>query len=251
MGSYPAGILMGLGLAFLQTFSCFSSRRFMAVVAASPLVLLSVSHVQMGLISLAILALSPVSVADLHAAWRPAAEAAGFYLMGQWCLFRALREQPASRISPLLGLKVVVLALMSVVWAKGSLSARQWLGVSLSASSAWFLNEIGGRLSPRVLVSVAGAVTGYALSDLHVVRVVQALESAPGSASLTGMAMSYLLCGMAGVPFACRGVGRSFRVWRHALPFTLSWLGSIWRCSLPVFARLAWSWETSSNRAAA
>ena len=99
----------------------------------------------------------------------PAVCSSMFYMIGQVCLFLVLRRVHASRVSPLLGLKIAILALITAfIIPGGAVTPLQWLAVGISVAAAFVLNESGGRLSPGLIVTVLTGCLFYSLSDMSI-----------------------------------------------------------------------------------
>ncbi len=220
------GIVFGLGAAALQSLSYLFSRAFLRRSGQSPWILLVVAHAIMGLAALMLLPWAYVPGAHLNGAvagW--ALSASGFYLAGQLAWFHALQHMDSSRVAPLLGAKILLLALLTVAGGGGWLSAAQWGAVLLAAGGVFVLNQTGGRLPARGLLAVAGAILGYSLSDLSIVRLVRATGLDNWRGAFFGAMLSYLVCGLALAPWLVRQrAARAPSTWRAALPFAVCWL---------------------------
>lgn len=221
------GVVFGLLAAMLQALSYLFSARFGIRYRASPLTLLVLMHVWIG--GAALLALPFVWHEQLliQTDWvLPLLGMTCAYLLAQLSLFQSLRYAESSRVSPLLGLKVVVLALIGSLWLAEAYSLQQWLAVGLCGGGAVWLSRCGGRVPLNALGWIALACIGYSLSDLCVVYLVGAFDGlALLHAAALGVALSYLLCGLGCLlwfPYLSQ---------RHLLlqstPVALSWLGAM------------------------
>lgn len=223
-----AGIGFGLGAAFCQTLAYLFSRQFIAQTSRSPVLLLIVSHLLMGLgAGVLLLVMQPNHMPPLSTFIAPLTGAALFYLVAQWGLFHVLCRFESSRVAPLLGLKVVVLAIMAVALFRHGLHPWQWAAVGLSAIAAWLLNEAGGRLPARSVGTLAVTIVCYCLSDLNVGRLVARLAPVQPSPALVGAAFSYLICAGCVLPFAFRRDLWRRRVWTLATPYAAAWFGAM------------------------
>lgn len=219
------GIGFGLGTALCQSIFYLVTRRFVGHTGKTPLLLLIVSHVIMGAMSVVLLAtLRPRSLPPLETYLAPLAGAGLCYLAAQFGLFSVLRHVESSRVSPLLGGKIVVLALFAVTLTHQDLRPLQWLAVGLSAGAAWLLNEAGGRVPVRCLCLLGLTIMGYCLSDLSIGVLMQRLAAMGPSASVIGAALTYALCGAIALPFVFRRDARDLRVWTLATPCACAWL---------------------------
>lgn len=235
--SLTIGITAGFAAALGQALSYLFSRRYVQRAGSDILALLVTSHVLMGGASVVLLAvLWPKLHAVTTACLVPLAAATLFYLGGQASLFWALRRAEASRVAPLLGLKILVLAVLVTLFQGQVLGPHRWGAVALALLAAFLINETGGRIPGQAIVAVLCAVSSYSLSDLYIVELVKALKPlGPVWAPPVGVGLNYLLCGVCSLPllFACRGECR--RTWSFAVPYAAAWFGGIF-CLFICFA---------------
>ncbi|MGN0878625.1 MAG: hypothetical protein ACI4WT_04130 [Oligosphaeraceae bacterium] len=233
------GFAAALFLALSYVFSGMSVRRFAGV---SPVSLLCRSHLVMGALSLVGLACvwSPAVVTGFGSYAWPLAGAVGFYLLGQSGLFMAQRAVDASRVVPLLGLKLLVLALVNMhllpllgLAEPERYGAWQWLGMGLTVVSAFLLNQAGGRIAWGGLCWIGVTCLGYALSDTCIKRLMDVMQGllTDGGAVRNALLSAFLCYVLAAVVSAAllpllrlpRGV-RAARVWGWLSPFAVCWL---------------------------
>jgi len=226
-----AGIALGLAAALCQSLSYVFSGRFVRTFHGPPHVLLAMAHVAMGLASVALLPLVlPEAMPDLRSYIWPLLGGVVFYLVGQVGLFLALRYADASRVSPLLGLKLPILAGISLLFLGAHYTLTQWVAVGLCLLAALVLNHSGARLRGRSLGWILLTCMGYCLSDLNITALVLRLQGAGMSlsrASMVGGFLSYGLCGVLAVLLLPTIPWRDGRRWRYALPFAAAWLGAM------------------------
>ena len=222
-----AGILLGFGAALAQSTAYLLSRVFLGREGRQAGgLLLVVSHVIMGGFSLVLLPL----VVPMGFDWRRfdllinAAAIAGFYLSGQFALFQALRTADASKIVPMLGLKILFLALFGMAFQGQTLSVTGWLAVLLAVGGVFMVNHSDGRLPRKALLIVMCAVVGYSFSDLSIVRMTSRLGTDGWRGIAFTAAMAYLMCGLGmSLLLPIYPAVRRRRVWRAALPYSLCW----------------------------
>jgi hypothetical protein len=147
--------------------------------------------------------------------------------MAQWGLFSILRRVESSRVAPLLGGKVLVLALITVLFARQPLHVAQWAGVALSATGAWLLNEAGGRIPASCLVTLGFTIIGYCLSDMNIASLMKRLAGATPHPAVIGTSLAYVLCGVAIIPVSFRRDLLRREVWTTAAPYAGAWLASM------------------------
>lgn len=224
------GIILGVAAAVSQSASYIFSKLFVRRFHRSVLNLLVLSHVIIGAICLAVLPF----VWPAH--WPPAGElalpvacASGFYVVGQGALFRALRRSDASRVAPLLGLKILMLVVISIVFLGAAYSARQWIGVLACVVAAMILNASGGPMARSSLLWVLLACLCYSLSDLGIKALVDQFRYLGlFRGAILSALLSYLLTALVAL-IALGVIERPSReMWRHALPFAVCWLLAMW-----------------------
>ncbi len=113
--------------------------------------------------------------------WRPAMTAAVFFL-GQVLTFMALAGE-VSVATPVLGLKILLVALFSTVLLAGDVPMIWWAAAALSTVAIGLLNRpikgvTTGSAVGRTVVLAAGAAVAFALSDVLVQK--WAPEVGPG-----------------------------------------------------------------------
>ena len=223
------GILTGLLAASFQAAAYVFSRQFMVRFNKSSLDLLALSHIIMGVISITALPFLWLdSMPEYQTFMVSLFGATLFYFAGQAFLLLAIQKVEASRVSPLLGLKILILALISFFILNQPLNGLEWLAVAISVFAAIMLNWTGGRIPLWSLVFVLLACFGYSLSDINIKMLVANFQEAGiVRASLLAVALSYTLSGFISLlllPFLS-GVTKS--MWRVALPYSLSWLAGM------------------------
>jgi drug/metabolite transporter (DMT)-like permease len=223
------GVLLGLGAAFFQSGSYLFSKRYVAAYEHGTPGLLVAAHCIMGIFSCALLPLflpahmPPVS----HVAF-PLVCGVASYLAAQASLFLSLTTADASRVSPLLGLKIIVLAAISIAFLGRQFGVLQWSGIAVSLGAAFLLGTSGTRLGRRGWAAVASACFFYSISDLCIRRLIEQFAYLGlFKASVLSVCLCYILAGAAAagsMPFVNV---RSVRQWRFAFPFAVLWFAGI------------------------
>ncbi len=223
------GVGLGIAAAFSQSVSYLFSRRFVMRHAAGTYHLLVLSHLIIGALSLAALPfLWPAQPPPLRPLALHALGSAFFYIAGQTALLIALRRAEASRLAPLLGLKVFILASISVILLGVSLETTQWLAVILSVAAALLLSRLGGALPVVSGVGTLLACVGYSLSDINVKLLVDNLGYLGLThATFLAVVCTYLLCAAAALAAFVAGPRYSRRLWIDAAPYALSWFAGM------------------------
>lgn len=235
------GIAAGLVSAACMSFSYLLSRHHAITSSAADkpaaaLGLLLRAHVIMGGMSAAAMALlQPSALPPLARFIGPLTAAAGLYLIGNAILFSLLKHIEASRLMPLLGLKVFLLAMIVALFFGSAPSAMQWLAVGLSVAATVVLQGTAGGLPKEALARVLVVCLCFALADLFIVRLIDALEPpARGSsgrlfAAVLAMLLNYVACGLACGPMVVAGwyrpvAGGAGHAWRAATAYAVTWL---------------------------
>lgn len=223
------GVTLGLGAASLQSLSYLLSRRYVQKPGRSVPHLLVHAHVWMAVVSVPMLLLLWTrEMPPLRQYVWPLVADAVAYLVGQAGLFYALRRTEASRVAPLLGLKIVLLAVLTSTILGESLGAQHWFAVFLAVTAAWTLNWTGGSLSLPALAGVMIACTGYTLSDFSIRLLIDALAPVPRLYAATiGVFLSYIVCGILVIPFLARWGSTRRQDWTESVFYAAVWLGSM------------------------
>ena len=254
------GIILGLLSAAAASLAYLYSRRY--AVRAVPetqagppwipsLRLLVTAHLWLGGVCLVVLPLLLAATGlrpdqPGHAAMTSAGVAL-FYLLGNVLLFLTLRLTDASRVAPLLGLKVVLLALAVALFTGDHLTPGQWLAVMMAAGAAVILGASGGRLPIKTVLMICVTCVCFALSDLCIRLMIPAwlphgAADAPQpqriTAAIAGMCLAYSGCGFAVaglLPVVLRGQAQGAgdrrkaltRAMRGGLPYAAAWFFSM------------------------
>jgi drug/metabolite transporter (DMT)-like permease len=219
------GVASGFVAAFFQSSSYIFTRRYVAAFRQSSLGLLISGHCIMGLFSAILLpfffpkTMPPVSQFDL-----PLFLYLFFYFGGQISLLFALKNVDASRVSPLLGLKIIVLAFIGVVFLKQPFHHLQWLSMCLSVVAACMLGFSGKKISFASFMWIVLACISYSLSDIFVRQMMCVfLYCGLFKASIITTCIGYTLCGLlACVVLIIYPVKQKVQ-WKFAFPFAFCW----------------------------
>ena len=221
------GIASGLACALAQSGAYVFSRLFVIRSRSAILHLMVLSHVLMGLASIALLmVMQPHDLPPISELAPSLLATAGFYALAQIGLLSLMRSETPSSIAPLLGLKIIVLAMFNLLLFGQHLRAAQWAAVVLCAAAALVLNATGAKLNRRTLTLVLCVCAGYSLSDLNITGLVHQLGE-PGSVrgAILGAAMCYALLGAASLPLMLilKGKWNVGAFVRFGLPYAVLW----------------------------
>ena len=218
------GTIVGFASAGCTAISYVSSRRFMTLSSRGSGQLTAMSFTLMGLASAAILPCFAGAVwPPYQTLILPLLVACGFFLIAQVTSFYVLTFVQASRLSPLLGMKVVTIAILTPVFLGTHISPMQWAAVVLSTVAAFLLIHIGGKLAWQATTGVATMVVCYSLSDIGIVKLVNALAGNGAMAAMIAVVLIYMMAGVFGVGCLIAYGIPDRGTWKLAMPYTVSW----------------------------
>lgn len=200
------GFLCGLGAAALNAGGYLFNARFLRRYH-SPFRLLIVSSLVMLTVSLPLLLI--LYPAGGLKEWRSFLLILGcwvlFFAFAQSCFFLAQQEIESSRLASLLGLKIVVLALIFMLFRHQHPAPLQWVAILMAAGAAFLINWSGKKwcLSLKGGLFVLFTLIGYSLEDICETLLVTCLmESGIGTLKSSVLAASacYTVSGIAFLP---------------------------------------------------
>lgn len=220
------GIIFGFLAAFFQSGSYICMRIFTSRHRNDIVKLLALSHILMGIFSVILVPFLWGENMPVVGQYLPELfSTAIFYLLGQFFLFAAILRSHPSRVSPLLGIKIFILAVISVIFFGESFSAAKWAAVIFSGGAVFLLSNSGKRLQWRCLFLALAACVSYSLSDLSIKELVENFEYMGifRAASLS-TCLCYILCGViGGVTLLFTYKNTTKDTWLFSLPFAISW----------------------------
>lgn len=165
------GIAVGLMAAFLQSCSYLASGRYVRVSGLPAWTLAMASGPGFAVLGGIVLFLfwpeHPEDVPWMHMLWLSV-----FVLVvstaGSWGQFAMQKWVDPSRASPLMALKIPVIAFIYAVVFGQHICSVQWLGVVMVVVSAFLLVGAGRRIPAMAFVALAFTCVGYAASDCTV-----------------------------------------------------------------------------------
>jgi drug/metabolite transporter (DMT)-like permease len=222
------GILCGLLAAFFQSLAYLATRHYVQPRGGGSRQMLVLAHLWMAATSVLLL---PIVWPAAWPAWQtwlpPLAITTFFYLLGQVGLVIALRFAEPSRISPLLGFKLVVVALLVTFLTADRLTAWQWVAVIMTIAGGAALNTTGGLAHRNAIFGVLLSATAYAFSDWNIKSLVDTLQHsgmATWRSFFLATVLVYLMCGLVALALLPRLGSRQKQDWLDAAPFAYSWL---------------------------
>jgi hypothetical protein len=246
--SMIAGLATGLTAAFCQSLSYHATRHYVQrrvgtrAGGGGSRQLLVLAHVWMGLFSVLLLwAVWPKTGVPVLRMLNPLLLMTVFYLAGQSATTFALRYAEPSRVSPLMGFKIVFLAVMATFLTQPRITGQgappgltwmQYVAAALAVVAALSLNYAGGSLRKRAMTSILVACITYSICDWNVTRTNLAVfELVPGvtalQASLVSAGLCYVLSAGVAVALLPAWGSRSGRDWVDAVPFSVIWFVAV------------------------
>jgi drug/metabolite transporter (DMT)-like permease len=223
------GILFGFGAAVFQSTSYVGSRVFSHKYPDKTLHLLSLSHIVMGVFAIALLPFVWPKTMPAFGVYAPSLIAcSGFYLFGQALLFIALKTSSASRVSPLLGIKVFILALIGIAFLGQKFGLLQWTAIVMSVIAAAMLSRTGEKLSLKGLLWILLTCVAYCLSDINIKILVNHFDYlGRANAVLLAVCLSYIVCGITAVTILFFLPRPTAAMFRYSLPFAVAWFAAM------------------------
>jgi drug/metabolite transporter (DMT)-like permease len=136
----------------------------------------------------------PVVALELY--WQPAL-AAAFFLLGQASIFLALKHGDVTVTTPVMGTKVLMVALFTVLFNAGDMPWRWWVGAGLSTLAVLLLHLGKGTGTPRMIgrtVLLAWlSASFYGLGDVFIQKWAPAWGAAAFAPAMFGWVGVYSL----------------------------------------------------------
>lgn len=234
------GIAAGLAAAFFSSISYLVSRHHGTRRPGGSRRLLVIAHLLMGLGCVPVAwqllpATKSLTAFTVPAVWVPCLISTLSYFGGQACLFHLLTRADASRLSPLLGLKIVAQALLLTVVLQRSLTPLQWVAVGLCGAAAVALQQGSSGVKLQVLGLLTLSCFGFAIADLGIVALIDGLEDELAVSRLRAgtiaMAITYVLGAAIVFPFVIAEYTRqpapTTKDWLAALQYSAAWMGAM------------------------
>lgn len=122
------------------------------------------------------------------------------YLLAQYLMIRALTISDSSIVSPLLTIKVPILALISVIFFEQSFSMLQVLCVTVIICLGFYFSSLAGRVKLGPLCLIALACTCFSTSDIAMTLFMKTLATSRFHQITAGICYEYFACALLAVP---------------------------------------------------
>jgi drug/metabolite transporter (DMT)-like permease len=220
------GIILGLGAASSNSVAYLFSRAFLHKHNESHFHLLAISHLMLGVVSVGLAAfLWPAQMPSFRDFGPSLMGTALFYLAAQTCFFMALKKTEASRLSPMLGAKIIILALISILFLDKSFTALQWMAIIFSFIAAVLLTGAGSRVPTLAIVLILATCLGYCMSDINIAKLIPYFEPEMGliPASMFSTSLYFIVCGAVSLVMLICLKDKPLAMWKDAIPFSILW----------------------------
>ena len=218
------GLFIAAISTVMQSAAFVFSRRFV-IRFGSPVELVVYSQLWMGILGAAAFAATAGGTAIPRSSefFAVAALFVLAYNVAFFCFFKAMSLVEASRLSSLLGLKVIVIALLALLFFHERLTFGRIAAVLLTAFAAAGMNFSGGRIGMSAGLFLGISLLGFATTDVTGARLVKLMPGASVThEAICAMSMCYIVLGaLSGAAFIRRKF--SLRLFLGALPYSVLW----------------------------
>jgi drug/metabolite transporter (DMT)-like permease len=211
------------------------------------LLLLTLAFMQMGMFSCLLLPVvwSPFPW-SFEVLW-PLFGAALLGMGGQLIFFVTLKTATPSQLTPLLALKIFILAFASILFLHKEISVLQWISIFFCFAATFLLNFSGRPIPLKGFLGILVTCCCYALADVCATMLIRRLDALGADHSaLLAVCLVYALSGMLGLILGGFMWSDLKRVspWKFALFFSVSFfiadvcLFAAFKLVGPVFANI-------------
>ena len=224
-----AGILAGICSAVLQSCSYIASAAYLKRHSSATGLLMHAQGVQFFFALPLLLAIMPgeamtARLLAANALWLV------IFTIAQFSMFAAQKTVEPSKIATWLGLKIVVLAVLTTIWPLDgeAVDAWRWTAILITISAAWVLNASGG-MKPgwKGAFFLASQIVVASLCDRQQVAIIGIFRDMGAGlfkASLLTLCLGYASFGLFALAYAAReGWRRALPKMRDASPFAVLW----------------------------
>lgn len=225
------GLLLGLAGAACQACNYAVTKACQERYRLTGLRLLTAEHVMMWLMVIVpFVGLGYYRTFNLHVACCLTAVVIP-YLAAQYAVNQAITLAEASIVSPLMAVKIPILALICVLFFGQRFAAGQIAAVVAILGLAWYLSAISGKIRLLPLAYTAAGCLCFSLSDLAITALTHELQPLPRAEAVAAAIMyEYVVAGALALPAVrlCRLKAREIgATWKLSLLWLLSMVGII------------------------
>jgi len=149
------------------------------------------------------------------------------FLVGQGCYFFTARLMEPSRLTTLLGLKLIFLVFLNMLFFSLVLAPGHWTAIILCIAAAFVMNHSGGRLTLKAFGALLLCCLFLAGSDIMDMLLVSAMPyESVISRGIAATALCYFSLGIVIAP-ALFFVKFDHKKLVSALPYSISWLAAM------------------------
>ena len=221
------GIICGLVAALSQCISYVFSKKYIHKDGTA-FQLLIASHLIMGVfatICLGILLLEN-DLPPFKDYWFELLKVNCFYMLAQLCFFMAVSKTEASRLAPLLGLKIIFIALFGISFLNAELNLVQWSAIALCLCGAIVSNWSGKSIPLHSALFLLVAIVGYSLSDINIKLLINCIEAQAGKGIVSiiiSASLSYFYLGMFSLPVFLLSPSMKVKHLKRSMGFSCWW----------------------------
>lgn len=225
------GIICGLAAALCQCISYIFSKKYIHKDGTA-FQLLITSHLIMGIFATICLGalLIKNDLPPFKDYWLELLKVDGFYLLAQMSFFIAISKTEASRLAPLLGLKIIFIALFGMSFLGTDLNLLQWCAVVLCFCGALLSNWSGKSIPISSALYLMGAVVGYSLSDISIKQLINCIAAQTGKGTLTVLiaaSVSYFYLGIFSLLVISLSRSIKLKHLKPAMNFSCCWFAAM------------------------
>ena len=217
-----------MAAAICQSLAFIFSRLTAIRFNGKPFTILCMAHCIMGVMSLFILPFLNFKVTpEVMPHIGIILAMSGTYLAGMGFFFQAIKSVDASRATPILGMKVVFIALLMIFFENASFSIWQWLAIALTTTSVFFLNISGSTIPWKSTLLILTTAFLYASSDMFIKKVIVVYEPL---GKFNGLAfaciVNFIVCGIVSTIFLFFLPNKKRDVWKGSFYFALAFFSA-------------------------
>ena len=225
------GIIFGLFSALSQCFAYICSKKYIHK-DGTPFQLLIASHLLIGVFAaLALGLLLPnTDLPPFQDYWLELLGVVGFNIVGQMSFFLVIGKTEASRVAPLLGLKIIFIALFGMMFMNLHLVPWQWAAIIICCIGAVLSNWSGESIPSEGGVWLLATLVSYSLTDICIKQLINCIENAANKgffAFIIAASLAYFFLGIFSLLMIIITRTVKLKHLKPALPFAGWWFGTM------------------------